>query len=119
AVVAVDVLEHSTGPAREADAEDRADVRVGHRLDHALVEALDRLDRLDEQHALLQVFERDVELAAAERLGEARPEPRALAILVLIEAGALQAARPVELVEHAVDHGLRRMGVPPAAGGVS
>src|SRR3954454_11101353 len=39
----------------------------------------------------------------------------ALAPLVLVEAAALELARPVELVEHAVDHDLRRMGVPPAA----
>ena len=31
AVVAVDVLQHATGPAGEADPEDRADVRVGDR----------------------------------------------------------------------------------------
>src|SRR5204863_7623277 len=67
ALVAVDVLEHSAGPAGEADAEDRADVGVGNRLDHALVEALDRLDRLDEQHPLLQVIEWGLDVVAAER----------------------------------------------------
>src|SRR3954471_9293055 len=42
-VVAVGVLEDAARPAGEPDAHDRPDVRVGDRLDHALVEALDRL----------------------------------------------------------------------------
>src|SRR5438045_4106510 len=60
ALVAVDVLEGAAAPARETDAEDRADVPVGDRLDHALVEALDRLDRLGEQHPLLEVAQRNL-----------------------------------------------------------
>src|SRR5690606_35073159 len=87
-LVAVDVLEHAARPAGEADAEDRADVRVRDRLDDALVEALHRLDRLDEQHPLLEVLERDVEVVAAEGLLQPRPQPLALAVLVVVEARA-------------------------------
>src|SRR5690349_16886023 len=39
-LVAVDVLEHAARPAGEANPEDRADVGVGDRFDHTLVEAL-------------------------------------------------------------------------------
>src|SRR3954454_11721339 len=99
ALVAVDVLEHAAGPAREPDAHDRPDVGVGHRLDDALVEALDRLDGLDEEHALLEVGERHVEVLTAEGVAQALPQPGALAVLVLVEPGALQAARAAELVE--------------------
>src|SRR4051794_7048475 len=110
ALVAVDVLEHAAGPAREPDAHDRADVGVGDRLDDALVEALDRLDGLDEEHALFEVDERPVEVVAPERVLQARPQPGALAVLaVLVEAGAGQAPAAVELVEHAVDDLRRRV----------
>src|SRR5436305_8271706 len=96
AFVAVDVLQHAARPAREPDAHDRSDVGVGHRLDDALAEALDRLDRLDEQHALLEVLEGDVEVGAPEGVLQALPQPGALAVGVLVEAGAGQAAAAVE-----------------------
>ena len=71
--------------------EDRADVGVGDGLEHALVEALDRLERLGEQHPLLDVLERDRRrvLDRREGLAQARPEASALAVLVvLVEARA-------------------------------
>jgi len=58
AVVAVHILEHAARPAREADADDRADVRIGNRLDDAFVEGLDCLDGLGEQHPLLEIPKR-------------------------------------------------------------
>src|SRR3954447_25067394 len=100
ALVAVNVLDPAPGPAREADAEDRADVRVGDRHDHPLVQALDRLDRLDEQHPLLEVAQVDLRGVAddRERVAQPAPQPRAPAVLVLVEPGALEATRPRELV---------------------
>src|SRR3954469_1770415 len=82
AVVAVDVLQHAARPAREADAHDGADVGVGHGLDHALVEALDALHRLDEEHPLLQVaqVDRGRVLDRRERVPQARPQPHPLAV---------------------------------------
>src|SRR5215218_8952917 len=111
-LISVDVLEHAAGPAGEADAHDRADVRVGDRLDHALVEALDRLDRLDEQHPLLEVAQRDRRRVRdrRERLAQALPEPGALAVGVLVEAAALELAGAVVLVEHRGDDLLGRVG---------
>ena len=49
ALVAVDELRRAAGDGREADAEDRADVGLGGRADHALVEAADGLHGLDER----------------------------------------------------------------------
>src|SRR3954447_8494400 len=102
ALVTVDVLEHAPGPAGEADAHDRADVGVGDRLDDALVEALDRLDGLDEQHPLLEVPQRDPRrvLDRRERLAQAGPQPRAPAVRVLVEPLALELAGALVLVEH-------------------
>src|SRR5580765_4669344 len=57
-LVAGDELGSATGRRREADAEDRADVRVGRRGDHTLLEALGRLDGLAHEHALLEVDQR-------------------------------------------------------------
>src|ERR1700729_3060951 len=57
-VVSVDVLQDAAGPARETDAHDRTDVGIGDGFDHALLQAPDRLDRLDEQHPLLEVLQR-------------------------------------------------------------
>ena len=61
---------------------DRADVRVGDGLDHTLVVAADRLDRLDEEHPLLEVpqGERGGIVDRRERLAQAGPEPDALAV---------------------------------------
>src|SRR5687767_1502047 len=90
ALVAVDVLQDAAGPAGEADTHDRADIGVGDGLDDALVDALDRLEGLDEEHALLQVLEVDRGgiLDRRERVAQARPEPRLLAVRVLVEPGA-------------------------------
>src|SRR5690606_30238848 len=88
ALVLVHVLHHTTGPRRETDPEDRADVGVLHRVEHAFVEALDRLQRLGEQHPLLEVLERHVSAAAAPGLPQPRPQSDPLAVLVvLVEPG--------------------------------
>src|SRR5579875_178496 len=82
--------------------------------------AANRLDRLDEEHALLQVAkgQRRGILDGRERLAQSRPEPGALAVLVYVEATALEPAGPVELVEHAGDDALRGMRRPGAALGL-
>src|SRR4029079_4211624 len=89
AAVLVGVLQHTAGPAGVADAEDRTDVGVGDGGEHALVVALDRFERLDEEQPLLEVLERDrcrVQRGVAEVLGEARPQPGPLAVVgVLVE----------------------------------
>src|SRR5947209_6516745 len=104
-LVAVDVLKDAAGPAGEADAEDRADVRVRRGLDHTLVKALDRLERLREQHALLEVAQIDRARIVDGREGvpQAGPQAGPLPIRVLVEAAAVELPGPVELVEHAVD----------------
>ena len=53
-----------------------------------------------------------------ERLAQARPQPRALAVLVLVEARALELAGALELVEHAVDDALGGVADPLAALGL-
>src|SRR5699024_5337658 len=74
ALVLVDVLRDATGPRRETDSEERADVGVRGRADNSLVEATYRLDRLHEQHAFLQVDERHVAATGIE--GFAKPWPQ-------------------------------------------
>ena len=65
ALVALHVLDGAAVQGREADAHDRADVRGGRRLDHALVEAAGGLQRHPEQVALLDVDQRDVHAGPA------------------------------------------------------
>ena len=65
-----------------ADAEDRADVGVGHRAQDPGVEAAHGVDRLGEEHALLHVGEGD-RTVAAERGDEPGPEAGATAVDVV------------------------------------
>src|SRR2546423_696821 len=116
AVVAVDVLDHAAGPGREADAQDRADVRLGDRTQHALVQAAHRIQRLGEEHALLHVLERDPVARLAEVLGQTRPQPRALPVYVFVETGAGRAAAAPEVVDHTVDHRLQAVFHPVRTG---
>src|SRR5574338_61766 len=84
----VDELDRTTGPGRESPAEDRTDVRVARRFQHALVEAAHRLDRLRVEHPVLDVLERDRASAALEHL-ESGPQ-RLLAVLrVVVEPAAI------------------------------
>ena len=69
-----DVLRRATGPRREADAHDRADVGVGGRREHALVEALLGLQRLGEQHPVDHVLQRWLRGAGLERLAQPGPQ---------------------------------------------
>src|SRR3954452_24985334 len=107
--VLLDVLGNPAGPRREADAEDRADVGVRRGRQDPLVEALDRLERLGEQHPLLRVDEGDSIWAAAEVLDQTWPQPESLALLVVIEAGARAAPLATELLDHPIQDGVARM----------
>src|SRR5215468_10497754 len=115
--VSVDVLQHATGPGREADAHDGADVRVRHGGDDVLLQAPHRLDRLGEQQPLLQLLQVDVGgLAAHRELGrQAGPERDALTVLVVEEARTAQASRAAQL-DHPVDNHLAGMCLVPLAG---
>jgi hypothetical protein len=112
----VDVLDDTTRPRREADAEDRSDVRVGH----------------GRQHASSKHF--TVSSASAKNIRSSRssngtsPLPnlnatrrrdhsavRLPASPVVVEARAGRAALAAELVHRPVDDGLGRVRVPSAA----
>src|SRR5665809_42943 len=103
-LVAGHKLGRATGVRREADAHDRTDVGRGGRLDDPLLEALRGLERLREQHPVLDVLQRDLLSRDRERLTEAGPQSLPLAgLVVLEEAGALEPRRAAEL-DHLRDH---------------
>ena len=76
--------------------------------------------RLDEEQPVLDVLERDRLGGDREGLGQARPDAGALAVVVVVEAGALEPRRAAEL-DHLRDDGLarvRRVGAAVALDGV-
>ena len=108
ALVAGHELGGPAGQGREADAHDRADVGRRSGLDDALLEALRGLESLSEEHPVLDVLQRQLLLGHREGFGKTGPQPRAPAVDVLVEAGALKPGRSVKR-EHGVDDLLRRM----------
>src|SRR3954453_13772038 len=109
--VGVDVLQHATGPRREADAHDRPDVGVGRADDDALLDAARRLDGLDDEHPFLQFVQVPPRRVAVhgETRGEARPQADPLArLVVVVEPCATQPAGPAQ-ADHLLDDRLRRV----------
>ena len=103
ALVTDDELVNATGPGRESDAHDGADVGVRRGDQDVLVEALLRLDRLDEQHAVDEVLDRGVGGSGVEVLAESGPQAGALALCVIVEAGSTELALTIELLDEGVD----------------
>src|SRR5699024_481170 len=116
ALVLVDVLEDTTRPRRESDAEDRPDVRIRHRGEHSLIEALDRLDRLGEEHPLLQIVEGLISRTRVVLLADAGPQCGAFAVLVVVVEARLVLAAGAAGFDHPVDDRLGRVGDPRAPG---
>src|SRR3546814_20093017 len=103
---------------RETPAEDRADVGVGDGFDHAFFETLGRFDRLREHQAVDQLSLRGLFRGNRELCGQALPQVFRRCRRILVEALAGLLARTVELANHLLDHGIRRMaGVRLAIGG--
>jgi hypothetical protein len=72
----VDVGQRAAGERREAEAEDRADVRLAHVGDDVILDGARRFQRLHHQEAVLQLLDVErirIELLRLQR-GEARPE---------------------------------------------
>lgn len=103
-----DVADHPSGPGREADAEDRADVGVGLGTQHPLVEAAQRVQRLGEEHPLLEVGEGHRPTSVGGQVGKAGPEQAAGALVVGVEAAPGGTPRPVVRVDQLVDEPMRR-----------
>src|SRR5688572_9721104 len=97
----LDVRERSTGPCRESPAEDRAEVRLCSRLEHAFLQAPRRLQRLDVHETLLRLLARRLMVRKRECLGEAGPEELLRAGRVLIEAAAEPTSRTLDVLDHA------------------
>src|SRR5690606_15695508 len=95
--------DRAAGPGRKAPTEDRADVRVASGLEHALLQAANRLDRLRVEHAVLDVLDRDRATAPFERL-QTRPERLLRAFGIVVEAAAMRPAHAPETVRHLLQH---------------
>src|SRR4051794_7616672 len=80
--VGVDELQRAALEGSEAPAEDRTDIRIGHRAHHALGEALGGLVGLGEQESIDQVRLRQ-RLGSLELLLEAWPESLGCSLRVL------------------------------------
>src|SRR5574337_700193 len=103
---AVDELQRAAGPAWEADAEDRADVGVVRRSQHALGEAARGLDRLAVQQPVFELLHVPARIGFFEQGLELRPQRFLLALRIVVEAAAGRAAVAVVLLDHALDQQL-------------
>src|SRR5699024_3685041 len=92
-------------------------IGIRHRGEHSLVEAFDRLDRLSEEHPLLQVGEGLIGRTRIVLLADPGPQCGALAVLVVVVEARLVLAAGAAGFDHPVDDPSDGCAthVPPAA----
>ena len=106
----VDELEATAGPCRETPAENRADVGITNRFEHAFIQAADGFERLDVKEPLADVVMRGLALRTSGKDAESAPESLGSVAGIVVEACAPGASEALVAVGHFFQDVNRRFG---------